>query len=84
MDRRNLVLDAHDDQERDEIQAILSELPEDHPAWSARKQGADAIKLTHLVGRKELIDKLTRAWLDGHGRMLRRRKPERPPPLTRL
>jgi hypothetical protein len=45
--------DAHDDQERAEILAILKELPQDHPAWAAHKEGADAIRLTHLVdGRK--------------------------------
>ena len=78
MDRRKLTLDAHDSQERDEIQNILSELPEDHPALIARRDGADAIKLTHLVDRKDLVDKLTIAWLDGHGRMLRRAH-ENPP-----
>ena len=72
VDRRKLTLDAHDEQERDEIQNILSELPEDHPALIARRDGADAIKLTHLVDRKDLVDKLTIAWLDGHRRMLRR------------
>jgi hypothetical protein len=78
MNRRKLTLDAHDDQERDEIQNILSELPKDHPAWIARRDGADAIKLMHLVDRKHLVDKLTIAWLDGHWRMLRRSSKSRP------
>jgi hypothetical protein len=65
--------DAHDDQERTEILAVLKELPEDHPAWLAHKEGADAIRLTHLVdGRKDLVEKLTCAWLDGYGRTRRR------------
>jgi hypothetical protein len=73
MERRKLVFDAHDDKERSEIKNILSKLPEDHPAWAAHREGRDAIKLTYLVdGRRDLIDKLTQAWLDGYGRMLPR------------
>ena len=69
----NKPLDAHDDVERDEIRAILQELPEDHEARIAHGEGADAIALTHLVDkRQDLIDRLTHAWLDGYGRMLRR------------
>lgn len=78
MDRRKLILDAHDDQEREEIRAILSELPEEHPAWQAHRNGADAITLTDLVERKEHIYKLTQAWLNGYGRMLRRSSNSRP------
>jgi hypothetical protein len=70
--------DAHDEQERAEIRVILSELPEDHPAWAAHAAGADAIKLIHIVGRNELVEKLTQAWLDGYGRMLRRQAHFRP------
>ena len=70
---------AHDDQERDEILAVLGELPEDHPARTAHREGADAIRLTHLVdGRKDLINRLTQAWTDGYGRMLRRTSNFRP------
>jgi hypothetical protein len=73
------AFDAHDDQERAEIRAALGELSEDHPARTAHKEGADAIRLAHLVdGRKDLIDRLTRAWLDGYGRMLRRQAHFRP------
>jgi hypothetical protein len=73
------LFDAHDDQERSEISAALNDLPEDHPARRAHKEGADAIRLTHLVdGRKDLIDKLTQAWLAGYGRMLRRSSYFRP------
>lgn len=60
--------EAHDDQERAEIVAVLKELPEDHPACIAHRDGADAIRLTHLVdGHKDLIERLTWAWLDGYG-----------------
>lgn len=41
--------DAHDDQERAEILATLEELPKEHAAWTAHGQGADAIRLAHLV-----------------------------------
>jgi hypothetical protein len=65
--------DAHDDQERSEIVEILRVLPEDHRAWRAHREGADAIALTHRVDkRQDLIDRLTQAWLDGYNRMLRR------------
>jgi hypothetical protein len=71
--------DAHDDQERGEIRAILEELPKDHAAWTALEEGADAVRLTHLVdGRKDLIDRLTQAWLGGYGRMMRRSAHFRP------
>ena len=65
--------DAHDDRERREILEVLKELPENHRAWRAHTEGADAIALTHLVDKREdLIERLTQAWLDGYGRMLRR------------
>jgi hypothetical protein len=65
--------DAHDDQERGEILAVLRELPDDHAAWAAHREGADALRLTHLVdGRKDLIERLIQAWTDGYNRMLRR------------
>jgi hypothetical protein len=65
--------DAHDDLERCEIQEILRELPEDHRARVAQREGADAIALTHLVDkRQDPVDRLTQAWLVGYGRMLRR------------
>jgi hypothetical protein len=75
----NKRFDAHDDQERREILEILKELPEDHRAWVAHREGADAITLTHLVDkRQDFIDRLTNAWLGGYGRMLRRSGTFRP------
>jgi hypothetical protein len=71
--------DAHDDDERAAIRAILKELPQDHPAWSAVEERADALRLTHLVdGRRDLIDRLIEAWTAGYGRMLRRTSSFRP------
>ena len=71
--------DAHDDTERSEVREVLNELPEDHPAWQAHKVGADAIRLAHLVdGRKDLIERLTEAWLGGYRRMLSRHAHFRP------
>jgi hypothetical protein len=71
-------LDAHDDEERAAIRAIVEELPEDHPAREAHKAGADAIELTHLVGREDLAEKLTQAWFDWYARMLRRQRRSAP------
>ena len=73
------LLDAHDDVERSEVLEILKQLPEDHRARIAHREGVDAIALTHLVDkRQDLIDRLTQAWLDGYGRMLRRSRNFRP------
>jgi hypothetical protein len=66
------AIERHDDEERAAIQGIVEQLPEDHPAREAYKAGADAIRLTHLVGREDLVEKLTQAWLDWYARMLRR------------
>ena len=66
------AVEGHDDEERAAIQAIVEELPEDHPAREAYKAGADAIRLTYLVGREDLVEKLMQAWLDWYARMLRR------------
>lgn len=63
---------AHDAQEAEQIREILRELPEDHPARKAHERGADAIKLIYLVGRKDIAEKLTKAWLDGCNRSERR------------
>jgi hypothetical protein len=54
------------------IQAVLSELPDDHPAHLAYRGGADAIELTHLVGREDLAEKLSHAWLDWYTQRVRR------------
>ena len=55
------------------IQAILSELPEDHPAREAYRAGADAIHLTYLVDREDLVERLNQAWLDWYVQKVRRR-----------
>lgn len=64
--------ETRDDEARAAIQAILEELPHDHPAREAHKAGADAIKLTYLVGREDLVEKLNQAWLDWYARKLLR------------
>jgi hypothetical protein len=53
------------------IQAILAELPQDHPAHAAYGTGADAIQLTHLIERDDLVEKLNQAWLDWYSGRLR-------------
>jgi hypothetical protein len=63
---------ARDDGQQSAIRAILSELPEDHPARAAHRGGADAIELTHLVGRDDLAEKLSQAWLDWYTARVRR------------
>jgi hypothetical protein len=65
-------LSAHDEQERAAIREIVEQLPQDHPAREAHKAGADAITLTYLVDREDLVEKLTEAWLDWYSRRLRR------------
>jgi hypothetical protein len=54
------------------IQAILRDLPEDHPARAAYAAGADAIRLIHLVEREDVVEKLNQAWLDWYSSRLRR------------
>lgn len=73
-------MDAHDDEERAAIAAILEELPVDHHAREAHRAGADAIALTHLVGRRDLSERLTAAWLAGYNRLMRRAEHFRPWP----
>lgn len=65
-------LEARDDEQRAAIQAILSELPQDHPAVRAYRAGADVIRVTHLVDREDLADKLHQVWLDWYARRLHR------------
>lgn len=62
---------ARDDGQQSAIRAILAELPEDHPAREAYRGGADAIELTHLVGREDLAEKLSQAWLDWYTERVR-------------
>jgi hypothetical protein len=66
--------EARDDEEMAAIQAILCELPEDHPAREAYAAGADPIQLTYLVDREDLVEKLNQAWLDWYSRRLRRQR----------
>jgi hypothetical protein len=66
--------EAHDDEERVAIQAILRELPNDHPAREAYEAGADPIQLLSLVDREDLVEKLSQAWLDWYTRRLRRQR----------
>jgi hypothetical protein len=62
---------AQDDEQRATFKAILSELPEDHPAHAAYKAGADPIQLMNLVEREDLVEKLNQAWLDWYSTRLR-------------
>lgn len=66
--------EGRDDEQKAAIQAILCELPEDHPARQAYRAGADPIELTHLVDREDLVEKLNDAWLDWYTRRLRRQR----------
>ena len=61
---------ARDDSQRAAFKAILSELPEDHPARAAYVAGADAIQLMNLVEREDLVEKLNQAWLDWYSTQL--------------
>ncbi len=63
--------EARDDEQRAAIQAILGELPQDHPAVLAYRAGADLIRVTHLVEREDLAEKLHEVWLDWYVRRLR-------------
>ena len=66
--------EARDDEERTAIQAILGELPENHPAREAYNAGANPIQLMNLVEREDLAEKLSQAWLDWYTRRLRRQR----------
>jgi len=61
---------ARDDVQRATFKAILSELPEDHPARVAYRAGADPIELMNLVEREDLAEKLNQAWLDWYSTRL--------------
>lgn len=61
---------ARNHEERAAIRAIVSELPENHPARAAYEAGADAIRLMSLVDREDLAEKLNQAWLDWYSRRL--------------
>src|SRR5262249_9976273 len=66
--------EARDDEQQAGIQAILRELPEDHPARQAHRAGADTTELTQLVDREDLLEKLNQAWQDWYMRRLRRQR----------
>ncbi len=66
--------EARDDGARAAIQAILHELPEDHPARVAYRSGADPIRLINLVEREDLAEKLNYAWQDWYTRRLLRQR----------
>ena len=65
---------THNDGARDAIQAILHELPEDHPAREAYRAGADPIRLIDVVEREDLAEKLKQAWEDWYTRRLLRQR----------
>lgn len=65
---------ARDDDARAAIQAILRELPEDHPAREAYRSGADPTRLITLVEREDLVEKLNQAWLDWYSTRLRQQR----------
>ena len=66
--------EAHDEEERVAIQAILGELPENHPAREAYNAGANPIQLVNFVDREDLAEKLNHAWVDWYTRRLRRQR----------
>jgi hypothetical protein len=65
----------HDEKERTEVGEILKDLPPEHPARVAYRLGVGPLELSHLVKDEELANRLKLAYLDGHGRMLRRHRP---------
>jgi hypothetical protein len=66
-----MIPDIRDEQEHADVAAILAALPDQHPARVAYADGADTIRLTHLVPG-ELVDSLTEAFFAGYRRMLQR------------
>jgi hypothetical protein len=65
---------VHDEQEAKQIREILEALPEDHPARKAQENGAGTIPLIYMVDRKDVAERLTKAWLDGCNRSERRQR----------
>lgn len=64
--------DTRDADEHAAVAAALAELPPEHPACIAYfLNNEDTLRLTHLVGRRDLSDRLTQTWLDGYNRVLR-------------
>ena len=66
-----MIPDMRDHQEHADIREALASLPDQHPARAAYADGADTIKLTHLVPA-EFIEPLKIAYLAGYRRMLDR------------
>ena len=59
--------------ERATIEAILGELPGDHPARAAYEAGADTVRLMSLVDSEDVAEKLNQAWLDWYSRRVQPR-----------
>jgi hypothetical protein len=66
-------IDRRDAEEHSAVSAALETLPPDHPAKQAYSEGADTIRLTHLVAdRRDTVEVLTEAYLAGYRRFLQR------------
>lgn len=61
--------DIRDDEEKADVGRILSVLAADHPARLAHEQGADTIRLSHMVDDMALVRELTEAVLRGRRRL---------------
>jgi hypothetical protein len=64
--------DYRDEIEHSEVAAALSELPEDHPARVAYREGrsSDSIGLSHLVAdRPDVVKRLVDAYLGHNARI---------------
>jgi hypothetical protein len=66
-----MIPNVRDEQERADVAAILAALPENTMAHAAYAEGAETIKLTHLVPA-ELVKPLTEAFFSGYRRYLQR------------
>lgn len=71
--------DLRDEEERGDVDRILSVLPEGHPALEAHQRGADTIAITHLVAdRPGLIEALIGAYFAARRRIWNRAAHFRP------
>src|SRR6185369_8375379 len=63
-------LNYADEEERQEVAEILSELPEDHPARFAwEKDDRTTVDLTHILhDRRDLVERLSAAQMAGRAR----------------
>ena len=69
--------DYRDDIEHEQVAAVLSQLPEDHPArlayYNGAREGSDSIQLSRLLGdRPELAKRLVDAHLAHSNRIWER------------